>query len=143
MVGVDPHRGAARLAEATCGLAELGDGMVTAVVDAPARGVVRLLPRYDTYVLGYRRSRSGILPEEHEKAVRPGGGFIRPTIAVDGRIVGTWPMRQRRGTIEVSPAPFGGLSAGERAGLAAELEDIRRFTGHPVEVVDGSGVEEA
>jgi hypothetical protein len=58
---------------------------------SPARGggepSVRLLPAFDTYLLGYRERP---VPAEHAARVRPGGGIIRPTVVVDGVVAGTW-----------------------------------------------------
>lgn len=54
----------------------------------------RLLPAYDGIYLGLR-DRSELLAPEHERIVFPGGGVLRPTVIVDGRVAGTW--RQVRG----------------------------------------------
>ena len=49
----------------------------------PAPPHVRLLPRFDRWLLGHR-DRSLIMREEHDKAVRPGGGILAATLVVDG-----------------------------------------------------------
>ena len=60
-------------------------------IDAdPAVARVHLLPGFDEYVLGYQ-DRSAVLAPEHSQAIVPGGnGVFRPTIVVDGAVVGTW-----------------------------------------------------
>jgi winged helix DNA-binding protein len=84
--------------------------------DAPVHGL-RLLPAFDTYVLGYKERP---VDPAFAKRVNAGGGMIRPTVLVDGRIAGTW--QKRSGDIEVEP--FEPL---DRAALAAEVADLSRF----------------
>src|SRR5258707_62828 len=54
-----------------------------------AQPCVRLLPLFDAYLLGYR-SRDLALAPQFVRQIQAGGGWIHPTVAVDGRIVGTW-----------------------------------------------------
>jgi hypothetical protein len=85
----------------------------------PARaGVTRLLPAFDTYLLGYR-SRDFCVATEHARKVWPGGGIVRPTVVVDGRAVGTW----RRSGVKVELGPF----PGEELDATAEVADVQRF----------------
>lgn len=88
------------------------------VAEPPARGDTRLLPAFDTYLLGYR-TRDFCVPPEHARAVWPGGGIVRPTVVVDGRGVGTW--RRTGAKIEIEPFP------GEAIDAAGEIADVRRF----------------
>src|SRR3954470_23294146 len=82
----------------------------------PAPPHVRLLPRFDGWLLGHR-DRSLIMREEHDKAVRPGGGILAATLVVNGRIEGTWKLE--RGRPEVTA--FGSSD------YASEVEDVVRF----------------
>ena len=50
---------------------------------------VRLLPAFDTYLLGHK-SREVIVEDRFARKVWPGGGWIHPTVVVDGRVVATW-----------------------------------------------------
>jgi hypothetical protein len=84
---------------------------------APAPPSVRLLPAFDTYLLGYA-DRAEVVAPEHERSVFPGGGWIRPVVLVDGRAAGTW--RLERGEVVVGafePLPD----------LADEIADVLRF----------------
>jgi hypothetical protein len=83
---------------------------------APAPPHVRLLPRFDGWLLGHR-DRSLIMRPEHDKAVRPGGGILAATLVVDGRVEGTWKLE--RGKPEVTA--FGAF------GYASEVQDVVRF----------------
>lgn len=93
--------------------------------------VVRLLPSFDTYLLGYR-DRGMAVPAEHADAVWT-GGWIKPTVLADGAVVGTWSTQRRRGQIKITVHPFGvledGLDRAVRDALAAEVADVGRFLG--------------
>lgn len=101
----------------------------TASPPAGRRPTVRLLPHWDTYLLGYR-SRDHALEREHAPRVI-GGGWFRPTVCVDGRIDGAWKLRRegRRWMIDVTP--FDSFNAGVRSGIEAEAEAIAHFLGAP------------
>jgi hypothetical protein len=80
-------------------------------------GVVRLLPAFDTYLLGYKQR-----PVDPEFAgrVNAGGGWIHPTVVLDGRVIGVWKLRS--GEVEIEPfEPV--------PDLTAEIADIQRFLG--------------
>jgi hypothetical protein len=53
----------------------------------PEEPVVCLLPRYDTYLLGYQ-GRELTVAAEHSRRIHPGGGIIHPAVLVDGRAAG-------------------------------------------------------
>lgn len=91
----------------------------------PAGPIVRLVPGYDPYLLGYRRRDLAVDPG-HAKAIHPGGGVLHPAILVDGRAAGTWKTARRRGRLDVVLRPFGAL-VGVAPQLEAEVEDVARF----------------
>ena len=91
----------------------------------PARRVVRLVPGYDPYLLGYR-SRDLAVDPEHARQVHPGGGVLYPAILVDGWVRGTWASTRRRNRAEVTVRPFAGLED-VAAHLDAEVRDVTRF----------------
>jgi hypothetical protein len=82
----------------------------------PAPPHVRLLPRFDGWLLGHR-DRALIMREEHDKAVRPGGGILAATLVVNGLIEGTWKLERGRPKVEA----FGDFD------YASEVEDVVRF----------------
>ena len=86
-------------------------------VAPPDPPVVRMLPAFDTYLLGYR-TRDLAVPREHAKQVWPGGGIVRPTVVANGLAVGTW----RRAGSQLTVEPFEG-----QADVTGELADIERF----------------
>ena len=87
----------------------------------PDPPLVRLLPAFDTYLLGYR-GRELAVPTEHASSVWPGGGIVRPTVVANGRAVATWRIRSRGKRHDVEVEPFG-----DAPGADAEVADVRRF----------------
>jgi hypothetical protein len=90
--------------------------------------VVRLLPRFDDYLLGWQ-GRDLILDPGFARRIQAGGGWIHPAVVVDGHVAGTWRSRRAGGRLEVAVEPFGRLPAGTRPGLEAEAADLGRFLG--------------
>jgi hypothetical protein len=85
---------------------------------APNPPVVRLLPAFDTYLLGYR-TRDAVVPPKHARRVWPGGGIVRPTVVANGRAVGTW--RRTGARVELEPFPGTEVDADD------EVADVQRF----------------
>jgi hypothetical protein len=92
--------------------------------------VVRLLPRFDTYLLGYRTRDLAVAPE-HASRILPGGGLIHSVIIADGRAVGTWKHAKKRDSLDVLVEPFDGLAPDLLPGFEEEVEDVGRFLGMP------------
>jgi hypothetical protein len=99
----------------------------------PSEPIVRLLPAYDTYLLGYE-SRDLILAPEFARRVHPGGGLIRPTLVVDGRILGTWKLNKRRDHQKVFVEPFETLTSPVQASLEAEAKELSRFLNYETRI---------
>ena len=113
---------------------ELAGRRLWAAAGAPAARapsgppVVRLLGRFDDYLLGWR-GRDLVLDPRHARRIQAGGGWIHPAVVVDGRVAGTWRARRAGGRLAVTVEPFGRLPAGTRPGLEAEAVDLGRFLG--------------
>ena len=88
--------------------------------------VVRLLPRFDDYLLGWR-GHDLVLDPRFARRIQAGGGWIHPAVVVDGRVAGTWRSRRAGGRLELTVEPFGRLPAGAGPGLEAEAADLGRF----------------
>jgi hypothetical protein len=89
---------------------------------------VRLLYRFDDYLLGWR-GRDLVLSPAFAGRIHAGGGWIHPAVVVDGRVVGTWRLTTGRGgRLTATVEPFEPL---DRAlpGLEAEAADVGRFLG--------------
>jgi uncharacterized protein YcaQ len=90
--------------------------------------VVRLLPSFDIYLLGYR-NRDLIVPSQFAKRINAGGGMLHPTLLVDGRVMGTWKSERKKNSLLVMVEPFDQLIAEVYPGLEAEVADLARFLG--------------
>jgi hypothetical protein len=103
----------------------------------PEAPLVHLLAGFDVLLLGYR-DRALAVPAGHARAVWTGGGFIKPTLCVDGRAVATWSITRRANGLEVAVEPFGELPDPVRPGLEAEVADLGRFLGQPARLAAGA-----
>jgi hypothetical protein len=90
--------------------------------------VVRLLPGFDTYLLGYKK-RDLAVPPQHAKRINAGGGLLNPVLLVDGRAMGTWKTKQQKHRLDVLLQPFNQLPPDLQPGLQAEITDLGRFLG--------------
>jgi hypothetical protein len=95
----------------------------------PARGQVRMLGNFDTYLLGWKDRRFSVADEHALHVKEGGGGWIRPVIVEDGIVVGGWRSSRQGGRLEITI----NLPASERrrlgAAIEAEVADIARFEG--------------
>jgi hypothetical protein len=130
------------LTDARAGFDRLGDDRVAVTVagepawllsvqsawlDDPAGPpVMRLLPRYDTYLLGWR-DRGAALPAAYAKRIHPGGGILHPAVLLDGRIIARWRSKKRASGLAIAVEPFEPLDVPLRDLLAAESARIARF----------------
>ncbi|MDN5855963.1 MAG: winged helix DNA-binding domain-containing protein [Actinomycetia bacterium] len=98
---------------------------------------VRLLPEFDGLVLGYAPPNRGRFahPDHLDRLFATGNGLMAPTVLRDGRIVGTWQLRQKgqQAVIEVETLPaypavredeIAGPIADVEAALAVEVTDV-------------------
>lgn len=90
--------------------------------------VVRLLPGYDTYLLGYAPE-SRPVPEAYRSQVWPGAGIIRPTVVLDGAVVGTWKLDRSSDPPVVLVDAFDPPGGELVSGLETEASDVGRFLG--------------
>jgi hypothetical protein len=103
---------------------------------APAKGQLRMLGAFDTYMLGYA-NRDFALPSKHREAYKAGGGgWLRPIIVRDGVAIGGWSYRRKGEAVEVTLTSPKWLSRADRKAIAAEVADIERFEGCPVTLTE-------
>lgn len=91
---------------------------------APGHGL-RLLPAFDNYLVGYR-DRSSIIDPAVVGQVYV-GGVIRPSVLLDGRVVGTWRLARSPGATTVEATLLGKLGPAAMTALEAEAADLGRF----------------
>ncbi len=107
---------------------------LASAVDEPAP--LRLLGGFDTLLFGYA-DRSDLVDPEHSRRVNAGGGLIKPTVLVDGRVVGTWAFRRSRRLPQLNVSAFAPLAGAHAQAVEAEAQDVGRFlgTGLPVTAI--------
>jgi Winged helix DNA-binding domain len=65
-----------------------------------------LLPGFDEYLLGYK-DRSAMLNPDYSNRIIPGGnGVFKPTIVVEGRVVGIWQRTIKKQRVDIEAQPF-------------------------------------
>jgi hypothetical protein len=107
------------------------DGQPLWMAEEPAKvlesadPVVRLLPAFDNYYLGYR-VRDFAVPIEHQRRVFHGGEIV-PVILLDGSAVGTWHYEQRGRQMRILARPFTDFAPPICELIAEEGADIGRF----------------
>ena len=100
---------------------ELFDLPRAPIPPADAVAPVRLLPRFDLFVLGHDDRRRA-LSDEHRALVIE-GGEVRATFLVDGFVAGTWSLEGGR----VSLAPFAPLPRAVRREVEDEAARVEAF----------------
>jgi hypothetical protein len=79
---------------------------------------MHLLPGFDEYLLGYA-DRSLILEKVHNAKVIHSNGIFKPTVVVDGQIVGVWGRASKKAAVAVTPSLFTTLTKTQHKALAA------------------------
>jgi uncharacterized protein YcaQ len=91
-----------------------------------AKGSIRLLPSFDTYLLAHR-DKDHLLSATHYKRVYRNQGWISPVVLIDGAVVAVWSYKLQSKRLVVEIEPFGKLSRAERAGIEREAESLALF----------------
>jgi hypothetical protein len=99
--------------------------------------LVRLLPYFDTFLLGHK-NRDHLVGIEHKPKVYRAQGWIAPVVLVDGRVSAVWQHVRDGNRLRVQVTKFGSFSRPAAAGIREEARDLGRFLGIPsVEVQIG------
>ena len=101
-------------------------------IDHPS-GVVRLLPAFDEYLLGWK-DRDVVVAADHRAKINRGGGWLHPVVLADGEVLATWSTNRTPKSLTVDIAACARLSPAVRRGLVAEAKDMGAFLGVPVDL---------
>ena len=101
------------------------DGLSRARVESPH---VRLLPYFDSYLLGHV-DRRHLVSDAHRRQVSRAQGWIAPVVLVDGRVLGVWRHVRKAGTLALEVTPLGRITRRVVSGIHAEADELRRFLG--------------
>ena len=91
---------------------------------------VRLLPFFDSFLLGHKSHRN-IVDEKNHKKIYRAQGWVSPVVLIDGRAQGVWSYVQRKDDLEVRVTPFIRLSSRVSSQIREEALDLGRFLGCP------------
>jgi uncharacterized protein YcaQ len=91
-----------------------------------AKGSIRLLPLFDSYLLAHRE-KDHLLSAAHYKRVYRNQGWISPVVLINGVIAGVWSHKLQSKKLLVNIEPFGNLSKAERAGVTREAKHLALF----------------
>jgi hypothetical protein len=94
------------------------------------RPLIRLLPYFDTFLLGHKE-REHLVPMQHRPKVYRPQGWIAPVVLVDGRAAALWEHAKQGNSLRVKVAKFGSISRRIAAGIHEEARDLGRFLGIP------------
>jgi hypothetical protein len=97
--------------------------------------VVCLLPGFDEYILGYADREIAMDAVAFQRIVPGGNGVFRPTIVVDGRVVGTWRLGNKTSASPVIDL-FSSLDAAASHSLTKALRDYEGFARGPLHPPD-------
>ena len=88
--------------------------------------VVRLLPYFDSFLLGHKSHRN-IVDQRHHKKIYRNQGWVSPVLLVDGKAQGVWSHYQNKGVLNVRVAPFSRISIKVSSRIKDEASDLARF----------------
>jgi hypothetical protein len=94
------------------------------------RPLVRLLPYFDTFLLGHKE-REHIVSRKHQPNVYRPQGWIAPVVLVDGRVSAVWEHAWEGNHLRVKVTKFGRISRPVAARIREEAGDIGRFLEAP------------
>jgi len=92
------------------------------------RPLVRLLPYFDSFLLGHKE-RQHLMAMEHRPNVYRPQGWIAPVVLVDGRVAAVWEHVREGNRLRVKVTKFGSISKRIAAGIREEARDLGRFLG--------------
>jgi hypothetical protein len=92
--------------------------------------LVRLLPYFDTFLLGHKE-RDHLVTVQHRPSIYRPQGWIAPVVLVNGRVRGVWEHAREGTHLSVKVTKFESISRGIIAGIREEAGNLSRFLGLP------------
>ncbi len=90
------------------------------------RPTVRLLPYFDSFLMGHKERRHLVDGAHHKRIYRP-AGWVYPAVLVDGQVAGEWSYERKAGRLQVRVRPYAPLDEEAKDLVRAEAEDVARF----------------
>jgi hypothetical protein len=92
----------------------------------PDEHTIRLLPHFDTFLLGHRE-RDHLIDEKLRSRVYRPQGWIAPAVLVDGQILALWGCHWRQKQLNVKVDPLKPLNAGILEQISNEAQKLGKF----------------
>lgn len=99
------------------------------------RPLIRLLPYFDSFLLGHKE-RDHLVDAEHRAKVYRPQGWIAPVVLINGRVAGIWEHAREGDRLRVKVTTLALVSRGMAAGIREEARDLGVFLGIPDVKVD-------
>lgn len=103
------------------------DALAQARIESP---LIRLLPHFDSFLLGHK-DREHLLATKHQPKVYRPQGWIVPVVLLDGRVIAVWENSQKRDRLQVKIERLEPISREIIAGIHEEVQDLGHFLGIP------------
>jgi DNA glycosylase AlkZ-like len=98
-------------------------------IDPTERAPARLLPKFDSILLGHK-DRARIIKDQHKKLVfKPKVGDIAATVLIDGQIAGTWKHTKKGRALVVWIKPFGKIAQDDMAEVKQQARELSQYMG--------------
>ena len=92
--------------------------------------LTRLLPYFDTFLLGHRERQHLVAREYHPSFYRA-QGWITPVVLVDGRVAAIWKHAREGNRLRINVTKLGHISRRVAGIIQEEARDLGRFLGIP------------
>jgi hypothetical protein len=89
---------------------------------------VRLLPYFDSFIIGHKERDHLVSKQHHSKVSRP-QGWIAPVVLVNGRIAAVWEHEKKKDQVQVKVTKFEPLSRAVQNLIQEEAHHIGQFLG--------------
>lgn len=109
----------------------LREDLPEVIGSGPLTNTVRLLPAFDVMLLTHR-DKGHLLDDEAYGLVFGKGGWIRPTVMIDGRIWATWSHAKRAREVQLEIVPFRNPTPTIRRRVEEEASTLSGFYGKNV-----------
>ena len=98
-------------------------------IDPDAPVPPRLLPKYDSYLMGHKNRSRIIRDELLQKVYRPVVGEVAATVLINGRIVGTWTSKKTKRNLKIVVSPLERPASDILVALKRPPEELASFIG--------------
>lgn len=95
-----------------------------------ARRTVRLLPYFDSFLMGHK-GRDHLVDAAHYRRIYRPAGWVYPAVLVDGRVAGEWSYERRGKALRVRIQPYEAFDGETQDGVRSDADDVARFLEAP------------